>query len=74
MGNTQETEINTEELKPYLKYPSFLYNTSNRDGLSMDDLINLRKAFNSLDKDGTGRILYDVRKISDSNFYITVHS
>ena len=33
MGNTQETEINTEELRPYLKYPISLYNTSNRDGL-----------------------------------------
>lgn len=32
----------------------------------MNDLVNLKKAFNTLDKDNTGRILYDVRKIADS--------
>ena len=35
MGNSQQKKINEEELKPYLK-----------EGLTMEDLINLTKAFN----------------------------
>lgn len=58
MGNYQEAEINKEELKPYLK-----------KGLVMDDLVNLKKAFLSLDQDNTGKILYDVKKLEDSTFF-----
>ena len=58
MGNYEETKINEEELKPYLK-----------EGLTMSDLINLKKAFISLDKDENGKIEYDIRKITDINKY-----
>ena len=52
MGNYEEKkQINEEELKPYLK-----------EGLTMNDLINLKKAFISLDKDENGKIEYDIRK------------
>ena len=58
MGNYEETKINEEELKPYLK-----------EGLTMSDLINLKKAFISLDKDENGKIEYDIRKITDIDKY-----
>ena len=54
MGNSQQKKINEEELKPYLK-----------EGLTMEDLINLTKAFNSLDEDEDGKIEYDIQKITD---------
>jgi Ca2+-binding EF-hand superfamily protein len=58
MGNKQEKQFNEEELKIYLK-----------EGLTMNDLINLKKAFISLDKDEDGKILYDIKKISDIDKY-----
>ena len=58
MGNYEKTKINEEELKPYLK-----------EGLTMSDLINLKKAFISLDKDENGKIEYDIRKITDIDKY-----
>ena len=59
MGNYEEKkQINEEELKPYLK-----------EGLTMNDLINLKKAFISLDKDENGKIEYDIRKITDIDKY-----
>ena len=59
MGNYEEKkQINEEELKPYLK-----------EGLTMSDLINLKKAFISLDKDENGKIEYDIRKITDIDKY-----
>ena len=59
MGNYyEEKKINEEELKPYLK-----------EGLTMDDLINLKKAFLSLEKDEFGRIDYDINKITDIDKY-----
>ena len=59
MGNYEEKkQINEEELKPYLK-----------EGLTMTDLINLKKAFISLDKDENGKIEYDIRKITDIDKY-----
>ncbi len=36
----------------------------------MNDLINLRKAFNLLDKNNKGYIKYDINKIYESNFEI----
>ena len=35
----------------------------------MKDLVNLQNAFMALDKDETGRILYDVKKITDIKNY-----
>ena len=58
MGNYEETKINEEELEPYLK-----------EGLTMSYLINLKKAFISLDKDENGKIEYDIRKITDIDKY-----
>ena len=58
MGNKQEKQFNEEELKIYLK-----------EGLTINDLINLKKAFVSLDKDEDGKILYDIKKISDIDKY-----
>ena len=59
MGNYEEKkQINEEELKLYLK-----------EGLTMNDLINLKKAFISLDKDENGKIEYDIRKITDIDKY-----
>ena len=54
MGNYEDKKINEDELKPYLK-----------EGLSMSDLINLKKAFISLDRDEDGKIEYDIKKITD---------
>jgi Ca2+-binding EF-hand superfamily protein len=36
----------------------------------LNDLINLRKAFNLLDKNNKGYIKYDINKIYESNFEI----
>lgn len=58
MGNKQEKQFNEEELKIYLK-----------EGLTMNDLVNLKKAFISLDKDENGKIEYDIRKITDIDKY-----
>ena len=59
MGNYEEKkQINEEELKPYLK-----------EGLTMNDLINLKKEFIWLDKDENGKIEYDIRKITDIDKY-----
>ena len=59
MGNYEEKkQINEEELRPYLK-----------EGLTMNDLVNLKKAFISLDKDENGKIEYDIRKITDIDKY-----
>ena len=58
MENYEEKKINEEELKPYLK-----------EGLTMNDLINLKKAFISLDKDNKGIIEYDTKKITDIDKY-----
>ena len=35
----------------------------------MEDLINLKKAFMTLDKDNTGYILYDAKKLRDGKSY-----
>ena len=40
----------------------------------MHDLVNLKKAFMSLDKDNKGTIDYDVHKITDSKNLITSNS
>ena len=59
MGNYEEKkQINEEELRPYLK-----------EGLTMNDLINLKKEFIWLDKDENGKIEYDIRKITDIDKY-----
>ena len=34
----------------------------------MKDLVNLQNAFMALDKDETGRILYDVKKITEKEY------
>ena len=39
----------------------------------MEDLINLKKAFMTLDKDNTGYILYDAKKLRDGNFTFAPH-
>ena len=38
----------------------------------MRDLVNLQSAFMALDKDETGRILYDVKKIAESKYAIII--
>ena len=58
MGNCEVKKINEDELRPYLK-----------EGLSMQDLVNLKKAFLSLDKDEDGKIEYDIKKITDIDKY-----
>ena len=45
MGNLENESIDENQLTPYLK-----------DGISMNDLINLKKAFLSLDEDSDGFI------------------
>ena len=39
----------------------------------MEDLINLKKAFMTLDKDNTGYILYDAKKLRDGNSIIQLN-
>ena len=58
MGNSEETQMNENELVPYL-----------REGLTMKDLVNLKKAFNALDHDSDGKVEYDIKKITDINKY-----
>ncbi len=56
MGNFEDEQIDERELIPYL-----------RDGIQMRDLINLKKAFLSLDTNSDGLIEYDIRKLRDIN-------
>jgi Ca2+-binding EF-hand superfamily protein len=55
MGNSVEYCKNDEELRKFMK-----------PGITLEDLINLRKAFNLLDKEKTGLISYDIKKILES--------
>ena len=58
MGNIENESIDENQLAQYLK-----------EGISMKDLINLKKAFISLDEDSDGYIEYDVNKITELNKY-----
>ena len=58
MGNAENKTINEKQLTQYLK-----------EGITMDDLKNLKKAFISLDEDSDGLIEYDVKKITELNKY-----
>ena len=58
MGIFENKSIDENQLIPYLK-----------EGIGMKDLINLKKAFNSLDQDSDGFIEYDVNKITELNKY-----
>ena len=58
MGILENESIDENKLTPYLK-----------DGIGMNDLINLKKAFISLDHDCDGFIEYDVNKITELNKY-----
>ena len=58
MGNLENEKIDQNKLVQYLK-----------EGITMDDLINLKKAFISLDTDLDGYIEYDVNKITELNKY-----
>ena len=58
MGNIENESIDENQLAQYLK-----------EGISMNDLINLKKAFISLDEDSDGYIEYDVNKITELNKY-----
>ena len=58
MGNLENETIDEKQLTPYLK-----------EGITMSDLINLKKAFISLDEDSDGLIEYDVNKITELNKY-----
>ena len=58
MGNMENESIDENQLTHYLK-----------DGIGMNDLINLKKAFISLDEDSDGLIEYDVKKITELNKY-----
>ena len=58
MGNLENESIDEKELTPYLK-----------NGRGMKDLINLKKAFLSLDEDFDRFIEYDVNKITELNKY-----
>ena len=61
MGNLENFEnqpIDENQLSKYL-----------REGIIMNDLINLKKAFLSLDEDSDGLIQYDVNKITELNKY-----
>ena len=56
MGNFEDEPIDESELYPYL-----------RDGIEMKDLVNLKKAFLSLDTNKDGLIEYDLKKLCDIN-------
>ena len=56
MGNFEEESIDENELRPYL-----------REGIQMRDLVNLKKAFLSLDTNQDGLIEYDINKLGDIN-------
>ena len=58
MGNLENEAIEQNQLAQYLK-----------EGITMQDLINLKKAFISLDTDSDGYIEYDVNKITELNKY-----
>ena len=58
MGNAENETINEDQLTQYLK-----------EGITMDDLKNLKKAFLSLDEDSDGLIEYDTKKITELNKY-----
>ena len=63
MGNFEEEPIDENELRPYLQ-----------EGIQMRDLINLKKAFLSLDSNGDGLIEYDINKLDDvKKFELKVH-
>ena len=56
MGNFENEQIDESELYPYL-----------REGIEMRDLVNLKKAFLSLDTNKDGFIEYDLKKLGDIN-------
>ena len=56
MGNFENEPIDENELTPYL-----------REGIQMRDLVNLKKAFLSLDTNKDGLIEYDTKKLGDIN-------
>ena len=58
MGNLENEAIDQNQLSQYLK-----------EGITMKDLINLKKAFISLDTDSDGFIEYDVNKIRELDKY-----
>ena len=58
MGNLENESIDQNQLYQYLK-----------EGITMQDLINLKKAFISLDLDSDGFIEYDVNKITELSKY-----
>ena len=62
MGNIENESIDENQLAQYLK-----------EGISMNDLINLKKAFISLDEDSDGYIEYDVNKITELNKYVKIN-
>ena len=56
MGNFENEQIDESELYPYL-----------REGIEMRDLVNLKKAFLSLDTNKDGFIEYDLKKLGGIN-------
>ena len=56
MGNFEDQQIDESDLYPYLK-----------EGIQMKDLVNLKKAFLSLDTNNDGLIEYDIKKLGDIN-------
>ena len=56
MGNIEDEPIDENELYPYLT-----------EGIQMRDLVNLKKAFLSLDTNRDGLIEYDTQKLGDTN-------
>lgn len=58
MGNYEDEPIDESELNKYLV-----------DGITMRDLVNLKKAFLSLDTNRDGLIEYDTKKLTDINKY-----
>jgi Ca2+-binding EF-hand superfamily protein len=56
MGNFEDEPIDESELSSYIQ-----------EGIQMKDLINLKKAFLSLDTNKDGLIEYDINKLDDIN-------
>ena len=56
MGNFEDEPIDESELTQFLQ-----------EGIQMRDLINLKKAFISLDTNKDGLIEYDINKLGDIN-------
>ena len=56
MGNFEDEQIDESELEQYLQ-----------DDIQMKDLVNLKKAFLSLDTNKDGLIEYDLNKLEDIN-------